>query len=68
MAALVCPCPRRNSIWAEFWWVDRQHRWIFFDDDEASETYAEQITNCPGCGRFLDRKFFRMASSVMPRT
>jgi hypothetical protein len=23
---------------------------VFFDDQEASETYGEQISWCPGCG------------------
>jgi hypothetical protein len=27
---------------------------VFFDDQEASRTYAKQITCCPGCGARLD--------------
>jgi hypothetical protein len=49
MAVWACSCARGGDIWAEFWWVDRGYRWVFFDDDEASETYAEQVTRCPGC-------------------
>jgi hypothetical protein len=26
---------------------------MFFDDEEDSDTYAEQVTNCPGCGLWL---------------
>jgi hypothetical protein len=26
---------------------------VFFDDVEASESYAEQITHCPRCGQLL---------------
>jgi hypothetical protein len=66
MAGLMCPCPRRSKLWAEFWWVGREYRWIFFDDNETSETFAEQVTNCPGCGRPLDRKNLKAASAFVP--
>ena len=26
---------------------------VYFDDDERSGTYAEQVRNCPGCGELL---------------
>jgi hypothetical protein len=45
--------------------VDREYRWVFFDDDETSETYSEQVTHCPGCGRPLERKGLRAASSLV---
>jgi hypothetical protein len=32
---------------------------VFFDDERTSETYAEQITLCPGCGKTLERKEMR---------
>jgi ssDNA-binding Zn-finger/Zn-ribbon topoisomerase 1 len=50
-----------GDIWAGFWWVGREYQWVFFDDD-TSETYAQQVTNCPGCGTPLDRKNLRAAS------
>jgi len=31
-------------------------QWIFFDYEQGSETYAEQVENCPECGRLLERK------------
>jgi hypothetical protein len=65
MAVWACSCARGGDIWAEFWWVDREYRWVFFDDDEASETYAEQVTRCPGCARLLERKNMRMVSSLV---
>jgi hypothetical protein len=68
MAVLMCPCPRRSKLWAEFWWVGREYRWIFFDDNETSETYSEQVTNCPGCGRPLDRKILKTASAFVPQS
>ena len=58
MAVWACSCARGGDIWAEFWWV-------FFDDDEASETYAEQVTRCPGCARPLERKNMRTVSSLV---
>ena len=61
MAALHCPCQQGIDIWGEVWWVGGQHRWVFFDDEKASETYAEQITRCPGCGKTLERKQMKSA-------
>jgi hypothetical protein len=26
---------------------------MYFDDEEDSDTYAEQVTTCPGCGLWL---------------
>jgi hypothetical protein len=26
---------------------------MFSDDEQESETYAEQVTRCPGCGLWL---------------
>jgi hypothetical protein len=63
MARLACPCTQSSDLWAEFWWVGREYRWVFFDDDETSETYSEQVTHCPGCGRTLVRKNLRAVST-----
>ena len=62
MATLLCPCTHGCRLWGEFWWVGREHQWVFFDDDETSETYTEQVTNCPGCGTPLERKNLKGAS------
>jgi hypothetical protein len=32
---------------------------VFFDDEKTSETYTEQLTHCPECGRSLERKGLR---------
>jgi hypothetical protein len=61
MAELYCPCPERHKIWGEFWWTEDMYQWVFFDDLEASETYAEQAEYCPACGRLLERKNLSMA-------
>jgi hypothetical protein len=64
MAVLRCPCGQDHALWGEFWWVGGGHRWVFFDDDEASETYAEQVEHCPGCGKQLERKHLTMMHPV----
>jgi hypothetical protein len=62
MAALCCSCEQGTPIWGEAWWVGGgQYRWVFFDDDKTSETYAEQVTHCRGCGNTLERKEMRAA-------
>jgi hypothetical protein len=43
-------------LWGEFWWVGGRYLWVFFDDLETSDTYREQLTHCPECGRELERK------------
>ncbi len=62
VAELYCSCEQRHKIWGEFWWVGGEYQWIFFDDSNTSETYAEQVTHCPTCGRSLERKNLRAAS------
>ena len=51
MALLYCECG--HHIWSELWWKEPKDVLLFFDDVEASETYGEQVTCCPGCGRGL---------------
>ena len=63
MAELYCPCPEWHKLCGELWWVDEKHRWVFFDDLQGSETYAEQVDHCPACGRHLERKSLRMTVS-----
>jgi endogenous inhibitor of DNA gyrase (YacG/DUF329 family) len=40
---------------------------VFFDDDETSESYAEQVTHCPGCGTPLERKNLNATSPFVRR-
>ena len=56
MAELYCPCGHTHKLWGEFWWTEARYQWIFFDDVNTSETYAEQVEYCPACGRLLERK------------
>jgi hypothetical protein len=43
MVALRCTCEQGTNLWGEFWWIEGEHRWVFFDDEKTSETYAEQL-------------------------
>jgi hypothetical protein len=61
VATLRCPCEQKHKIWGELWWTGDKHEWAFVDDLETSETYTENITYCPGCGRRLERKNLKSA-------
>jgi hypothetical protein len=56
VAWLYCSCEQQYQIWGEFWWTGEKHDWIFFDDREWSETYTEQLTQCPACEQRLERE------------
>jgi hypothetical protein len=55
VAAQYCSCEQQPPIWAEFWWVQGKYQWVFFDDQERSETYTQRLTHCPACGQRLER-------------
>ena len=56
MATLYCSCEQQRPIWGEFWWVKGKYTWVFFDDQECSETYTETLTHCPDCRQRLERR------------
>jgi hypothetical protein len=60
MVVLYCRCPAGNRFWGELWWVDEEHRWVFFDDLKGSATYAEHVEYCPSCGAPLERKELKL--------
>ncbi len=60
MAILYCPCGQAHKLWGEFWWDQGRHRWVFYDDVQTSETYGQQVENCPACGRHLERNDLSM--------
>jgi hypothetical protein len=64
MVMLRCPCQQGPEVWGELWWTGGEHRWVFFDDDRSSETYAEQVEHCPACGRRLEQKVMARTSSA----
>jgi hypothetical protein len=59
MATLFCECG--HKLWSEFWWNGTKHLWVFLDDEKRSETYAQQVSDCPQCGGQITRDR-RMAS------
>ena len=55
MAALYCSCEQHHPIWGTFWRVEGKYQWIFFDDQEWSETYNQRLIHCPACHQRLER-------------
>jgi hypothetical protein len=55
VTAQYCSCEQLHPIWAEFGWVGGKYQWVFFDDQERSETYTERLTHCSACGQRLER-------------
>ena len=51
MAALYCEC--RYGIWSDLWWTEGGPVLVFVDNQALSESYGEQVTVCPDCGRGL---------------
>jgi hypothetical protein len=49
---LICACAHRVlcEVSRE---GERLGTLVFFDGDEASETYRERVESCPGCGEQL---------------
>ena len=65
MVALRCSCEQGMPIWGEFWWAGGgEHRWMIFDNDKSSETYAQQIARCRGCGTTLEHERLHRAAAL----
>jgi hypothetical protein len=64
MVGLYCTCSEKHRLWGELWWDGGGPRWVFFDDRDKSETYAEQVEYCPTCGRLLERNDLRMIGQL----
>jgi hypothetical protein len=67
---MLVPCTEcGHPLWSE---VRRAGTFRFvahFDDEERSETYAEQVRSCPGCGEGLSRQALeRYSFTFRPRT
>lgn len=60
MATMYCPCEAEHELWAELLWVGRRHQWVYFDNRRESETYVEQVTHCPSCGRRIEHRNLRL--------
>ena len=54
---MLTPCPNcAHALWSEVRSVGALRFIVYFDDDEGSDTYAEHIAHCPGCGERLDSR------------
>ena len=42
-----------HRIWSEKHPVESIKTVLYFDDDDESDTHAEHVTHCPGCGLLL---------------
>lgn len=49
---LLCVCSHRVLCEVRYE-GERLGTVVFFDGDEASETYQERVESCPGCGEQL---------------
>ena len=63
------PCPEcAHALWSEVRRVGALRFVVYFDEDERSETYAEQVRSCPGCGAGLAiRGLLRHGRALRPR-
>ena len=59
---IYCGCG--HEIWCEAFVEENLVSLVFFDDVESSETYAEQITQCPGCGRLPVQRLLERQHSL----
>ena len=51
---MLTPCPEcGHKLWSEVGSLGAFRMVIFFDDDEGSGTYAEQVSRCPECSLWL---------------
>ena len=59
---MITPC---GSCAYKLWSVEREVKgWpvrVYFDGEQTSETYADQVTRCPGCGKWLVELAFKEA-------
>jgi hypothetical protein len=52
---MVVTCLKHGHVlWTEVRTVGASRIWVYFDDQERSDTYAEQVARCPDCGTPLD--------------
>jgi hypothetical protein len=53
-------------LWAEVGYIGVFRLVVYLDDEEGSESYAEQVDRCPGCGPWLHARGVRPAE-LAPR-
>jgi hypothetical protein len=59
---IYCGCG--HKIWCEAFVEENLVSLVFFDDVESSETYAEQIAQCPECGRLPAERLLNSQRSL----
>jgi hypothetical protein len=48
---MLTPCPEcAHRLWTEVGSIGVFRLVVFLDEEEGSDTYAEQVQRCPGCG------------------
>ena len=51
---MLIPCPEcGHKLWSEVGSLGAFRMVMFSDDEGESDTYAEQVTRCPGCRLWL---------------
>ena len=68
MVVLYHTCAPRHRLRRELWWVEGEHRWVFIDDLQESDIYAEQVEYCPECGKPLKRRELSMMGPIEERS
>ena len=62
---MVTMCGRcGHRVRAEVGATDGRGVFVYFDDDRASESYAEHVASCPGCGQSLAGEGLQGSSPV----
>ena len=59
---IYCRC--WHEIWFEVFFEGELVSLVFFNVVESSETYAEKITQCPGCGRLPVQRLLESQHSL----
>ena len=64
---MLTPCPEcGHRLWTEVGSIGAFRMVVFFDDEQDSGTYAEQVERCPGCSLWLHALAIK-PSEVAPR-
>ena len=66
---MLTPCQEcAHALWSEVRRVGALRFVVYFDEEERSQTYAEQVRSCPGCGAGLaGRGLLRHGRALRPR-
>jgi predicted RNA-binding Zn-ribbon protein involved in translation (DUF1610 family) len=54
---VLTACPQcGHALWSEVRVIEAFRFVVYFDDDERSDTHAEHVLSCPGCGKGVSRQ------------